>query len=343
MAKHLSWKIDNNNYAYLYIPGKKTHITERIFDSTLLNKIMTKVSSWDESKYHMAFDEMNEEVFSKFGIKIPYDKSFFESEPQNNVVILGTSKEKFDKINEIKNELLDVIDQRFSDILNKINEQNDEIISLSNKRTVDVIKEQKILLNETLEKVNLIKQELEKKFNNAIKTLNKATKVIELDNLEINSESLKNLFEVVEKSNKWISDYSNDIEIIRQDYMDFRESLPIGDKQAGVFKGFNSKFARIDRNISSVPLELKRMDNVVEKIKREQNKKLSSLTENSNEAVLLGSKRNVNEISRGNFKVIVNDDKITMENMNNNTSVIIDNDGIKLNGDVFINGTKYKQ
>ena len=101
MAKHLSWKIDDNNYAYLYIPGKKTHVTERIFDSALLNKIIIKVSSWDEEKYHAVFDEMNEEVFSKFGIKIPYDKSFFETETKNNVVILGTSKEEVDKINEI--------------------------------------------------------------------------------------------------------------------------------------------------------------------------------------------------------------------------------------------------
>jgi hypothetical protein len=256
------------------------------------------------------------------------------------VVILGTSKEEVDKINEIKNELLDLIDQRFSDFNKQTKEQHEEIVSLSNKRTIDTVKIQKELLNETLEKVNLIKQELEKKFNNAIKTLNKAAKVLELNNLEIDASSLINLFEVVDKNDKWISKYSGDVETIRQDYMDFKDSLPIGDKQSGVFKGLHKKVDKFNRDISYMPIELKRMENVVQKMQNTQKNISPKMVDNNDERILSTSRRNVNEISRGDLKFVVEDNKITMKNLKNNATVIIDNEGIKLNGDVFINGNK---
>ena len=340
MNKCLSWKINDDNYAYLYIPNKKNHISSRITDSVIINKMIERVNIWNEDKYRQSFSEMNEEVYTTFGVKIPYSDKYFGDIQNTNVFVLGTSKEEKDKFEEIRNELLDIIDEKFSTILNEVREANKTTIELLNKRTIDSAKASRETLKEALDNLELVKKDVEKKFTSATKTLNKAAKVLELDNLEINADSLKDLFLVANSSDKWISSFSGDIQTIRTDYNEYKSKLPFVEKEKNVFNIVREKIDKLDSEIKDVSLKNDTVRENIKKIQLEQ-KELKDKQRNVSTGELVmstGVPIRQNEITRGDFKFVVGDDKIIMENKKINASVIIDNEGIKLDGKVFING-----
>lgn len=342
MTKCLSWKINDDNYAYLYIPNKKTHISTRITDSIIINKIIDKVNSWTEDKYKQAFNEMNEEVFSVFNVKIPYSEKYFGNIQNTNVLVLGTSKEEKDKFEEIKNELLDVIDKKVSFILNEIKESNKTTVELLNKRTIDSAKASKESLNEAMTKLEIVKKDVEKKFTSATKLFNKAAKVLELDNLEINSDSLKNLFLVTDNNDKWISSYSGDIQTIRSDYNEYKSKLPLAESSKNVFKDVRERIERINDDIKIVSKTNEIVKENVRKIQKEQEDfKERQHIINGNDMVMSSSVPNeIKEMVVGNSKIIIDRTKIVIENLKTNTSIVVDEDNIMLNGNVFINGKK---
>lgn len=337
MTKCLSWKINDENYAYLYIPNKKNHISNRITDSVIINKMIERVNTWNEDKYRQSFSEMNEEVYTTFGVKIPYSDKYFGDIQNTNVFVLGTSKEDRDKFEEIRNELLDVIDEKVSAILKEVRETNKTTVELLNKRTMDSAKVSKETLEEAMAKLEVVKKDVEKKFAVATKTLNKAAKVLELDNLEINSDSLKNLFEVTNKTDKWVTTFSGDVETIRRNYKMYEESLPINERGKNIFKQVDEKVLKLNDDLKVINNnneQLKEKIKIIQQVQREQNR-IGQLEEK-----LLSAPRAVTPLRQGDFLIEATEERIILTNIKTNTFITIDNDGIKLEGDVFINGKK---
>jgi hypothetical protein len=336
MAKVFSWKINNEEYAYVFIPNKKGHLSSRITDSDTINIMVDKISLWDEKKYKTAFNEMNKEILEKYGFEIPYDSSYFGSSNTNkNVVLLGSSKEN--NIDNIKSELLDEINNRFEIILNEFNSLYNELLNKANNQVINSINLSKQANEETLSKISMLKTDMTKKFNKSIEKLDKATKVLELDDNNINADSLKNLFSTVSKTNDWVESISGDIKTISREYKDIEKKLTIEEKEEGVFKTFKNRIDNANLLLDDDKNEIKSLKSHVKIIEDEQIKLKEN---NTKKDIVLGSSMNINPLKRGNFSLDVNDDEIVIENQKTKNRIIVNDDGIKLFGDIYINGVR---
>lgn len=333
MAKVFSWKINNEEYAYVFIPNKKGHLSSRITDSDTINTMIEKISLWDENKYKTAFNDMNKEILEKYGFEIPYEVSYFGSSNVNkNVVLLGSSKEN--NIDNIKSELLDEINKRFEIMLNEFNSLYNELLNKANNQVISSINLSKQVNDETLNKISSLKTEMTKKFNKSIEKLDKATKVLELDDSNINSESLKNLFNTVSKTNEWVESVSGDLKTISREYKDIENKLTIEEKENGVFKTFKNKIDNTNLLLDDDKNEIKTLKNYVKIIEDEQIKLKEN---NTKKDIVLGSSMNINPLKRGHFSLDVNDDEIVIENQKTKSKIIVNDEGIKLFGDIYIN------
>ena len=84
MAKVFSWKLNDKENTYLFIPNKKTHVSERIVDADIINKMIDIISLWDEKRYKKAFDEMNVELSELYNFEVPYDSKYFTGNSEND-------------------------------------------------------------------------------------------------------------------------------------------------------------------------------------------------------------------------------------------------------------------
>lgn len=327
MVKYFSWKLDDKQYAYLYIPNSKKHISERITDTEIINKIINKINSWDEKKFISVFNEMNNEVFENFGITIPFSDDYFNGEKKSNIVIMNNLK-----IEEIKNELLDLIDNKFANINKNIENNNSNIIDILNKRTIDTVKSSKEEYNKALNELKDVKINVEEKFNKANKNLEKAAKILELNDNEINSDSLKDLFLTSNNSKKWIEKNSNEIETIKKDYNDFNKTLSV-EERGNIFKHMLKRVERVENENIELADTNKNLKNTLKIIQKEQNDLKSS------KEVIMGSSNN-KSLTYGDYNFEINDKQIKLSNSNKNISIILNDSGIYINGDVFINGNK---
>lgn len=329
MSKVFSWKIDDKEYAYLFIPNKKEHLSSRIIDADIIDKMIDKISSWDEKKYKTAFSQMNEEINNKYGFEIPYDSMYFNgNSDKKNIVLLGSSKEKEKKIENIKEELLIEIDKRFKIILDEFNSLYNELLNKSNKQMLDTIKLTKETQDNTLLKLKNITDESLNKFERASNRLEKASKILELDDNNINVDTLKIIYKDINKTNKWIDGVSGDVKTFITEFKDFENKLTQEEKKNGVLYSLKNKIDKTVSNIDTMKTSIKNIE--TEQIKQKNNE------------ILLGT--NLNDkynINKGDFFIKVDEEKITIENQKTQNIIVIDDDGIKLNGNIYINGNKF--
>ena len=243
MKKYFSWKINDTDYAYLYIPGKKTHINQRITDVDILNKIIAKVSKWDEIKFKEAFDSMNLEVNSQYGVSIPYTEKYFNGNQDENVIVMGASISEKEKYDNLKNELLDTIDQRFKEIKDYLDNFVKEMVKLSNKRTIDTINASKEVYNNTVEELQKVKTEVEERFGKANTNLEKAVQIIGLGNKGINADTIKQLFIQTHSNDESIKKINNNVDIVKTNY----EAL--NEKHENLSKNFRDIETNVDRKV----------------------------------------------------------------------------------------------
>ena len=243
MKKYFSWKINDTDYAYLYIPGKKTHINQRITDVDILNKIIAKVSKWDEIKFKEAFDSMNLEVNSQYGISIPYTEKYFNGNQDENVIVMGASISEKEKYDNLKNELLDTIDQRFKEIKDYLDNFVKEMVKLSNKRTIDTINASKEVYNNTVEELQKVKTEVEERFGKANTNLEKAVQIIGLGNKGINADTIKQLFIQTHSNDESIKKINNNVDIVKTNYETLNE------KHEKLSKNFRDIETTVDRKV----------------------------------------------------------------------------------------------
>lgn len=243
MKKYFSWKINDTDYAYLYIPGKKTHINQRITDVDILNKIIAKVSKWDEIKFKEAFDSMNLEVNSQYGVSIPYTEKYFNGNQDENVIVMGASISEKEKYDNLKNELLDTIDQRFKEIKDYLDNFVKEMVKLSNKRTIDTINASKEVYNNTVEELQKVKTEVEERFGKANTNLEKAVQIIGLGNKGINADTIKQLFIQTHSNDESIKKINNNVDIVKTNYETLNE------KHEKLSKNFRDIETTVDRKV----------------------------------------------------------------------------------------------
>lgn len=112
---------------------------------------------------------------------------------------------------ELKNEILDVIDERIASLRLELTSFKNEMIELFNRRTIDTISESRAALNNALQKINTTMVDVEVKFNKANDDFKKASEILNLGEYNINAASLKSLFTEQSKAAQSIENLKGDI------------------------------------------------------------------------------------------------------------------------------------
>lgn len=112
---------------------------------------------------------------------------------------------------ELKNEILDVIDERIASLRSELTSFKNEMIELFNRRTIDTISESRTALNNAVQKIDTTMADVEVKFNKANDDFKKASEILNLGEYNINAASLKSLFAEQSKASQSIENLKGDI------------------------------------------------------------------------------------------------------------------------------------
>lgn len=232
---------------------------------------------------------------------------------------------KNDELSEIKQSLLEEIDNRFKVILGEFNNLYNELLNKSNTQNLNIVKQSKEVLESALKEVDVVKKNVETQFSKASKRLDKASKILELNDSEINTDSIKDLFRVAYNNDVWINKTSKDVDRIVTEFKDVEDKLSEEEKKEGVI-------TNIRRNIA-------KQDIILENIKIE-NEKYNKIVEDMKDLPLGYKSTKDTNLSNDNFKVIVDDDHVNISNIKGD-KIIINKNGIEIFGNIIINGKEF--
>ena len=217
----------------------------------------------------------------------------------------------------MKNEI-DVIKFLVSSEINKKLEQTkNEVYNISKITNIEVNQ----LVKNTLERierkvesalneVRVLKTDLETQKNDVNEKLEKLSDLINIAELGINKESLLQLFKDNQKNKEWFKYNSSDIELIRSDYNKTSKQI-MGKGKKGIF----------------------------EKLATQMNNEKTDVQNTVKPEHILGTMKNgLNYKTDSGYSIKVVDNEINIESPDSKSKITIDEKGIHLSGDVYING-----
>jgi uncharacterized coiled-coil DUF342 family protein len=126
---------------------------------------------------------------------------------------------------ELKNEILDVIDERIASLRSELTSFKNEMIELFNRRTIDTISESRTALNNAMRKIDTTMADVEVKFNKANDDFKKASEILNLEEYNINAASLKSLFAEQSKASQSIENLKGDIIRVSTEQSNFGRNI----------------------------------------------------------------------------------------------------------------------
>ena len=126
---------------------------------------------------------------------------------------------------ELKNEILDVIDERIASLRLELTSFKNEMIELFNRRTIDTISESRTALNNAMQKIDTTMADVEVKFNKANDDFKKASEILNLGEYNINAESLKSIFTEQSKAAQSIENLKGDIIRVSTEQSNFGRNI----------------------------------------------------------------------------------------------------------------------
>lgn len=195
-----SWKITDNKYGYLYIPGKRGNelISDRITNEEILSQIAGVVGEMDISEYENKFNELNDLIYSKYRVRIPGTASEYCGDYSKNYIILGGKDGGTKQINE--KELNNYIIRNVENAIeNKLNQAKKELkLEVNNVKDITISK-----VNETVDnainEIDSIKVEIDsgntilsEKLIAAQTHIERAADLFDFNSTGVNKENLQN-------------------------------------------------------------------------------------------------------------------------------------------------------
>ncbi len=256
MSRILSWKINSDNYAYLFkVPGTNSHISERIpTDSSVWsNSDVLSCYTCGKDEYKSRFDSMSSEVSSKFNVTLTYKEDYYsENKSGGGTIVLLTGADGIagDKTigstdigPEVYEEFNNMIDQRLAAKTAEILQQNEVVKEFITSETQKTIAEAKQTLEETKTTLNEVRGDLEERLSGATEALNKAAALFEMGDGNINPEDIQDALTSVKEYDKWMEEYSGSIVSLKSDYDWLEKNMGSIGEAEDVPTGFLSQFA----------------------------------------------------------------------------------------------------
>jgi hypothetical protein len=215
-------------------------------------------------------------------------------------------------LDKIKEGLVDELDKRVDNIKDEMFEMYKTLKTENLKYTNTSIDISKRKLDEAINEVNKLKDELVERLTKAEETLNKASKILELDGHDINVQSFIQLFNDNQKNKEWMKHNSSDLELLRNEYHKLSKKVK-KDKNEGIFENLANKVQTMETEVGTVMKERHRP--------MFQGQNFYYQTENG-------------------YSFKITPDGIILETPNLNNKITLNEEGIHLIGDVFINNKK---
>lgn len=256
MSRILSWKINSDNYAYLFkVPGTNSHISERIpTDSSVWsNSDVLSCYTCGKDEYKSRFDSMSSEVSSKFNVTLTYKEDYYsENKSGGGTIVLLTGADGIagDKTigstdigPEVYEEFNNMIDQRLAAKTAEILQQNEVVKEFITSETQKTIAEAKQTLEETKTTLNEVRGDLEERLSGATEALNKAAALFEMGDGNIDPKDIQDALTSVKEYDNWMEEYSGSIVSLKSDYDWLEKNMGSIGEAEDVPTGFLSKFA----------------------------------------------------------------------------------------------------
>lgn len=244
MNRILSWKIDTGVYAYIYLPNTSSHISTRLSeDSPLWTDILSVVGGWSESEYKSNFTDMANEIRQRFGVSLTYQDEFYNFSNSNTTgntnVLLIAGKDGTSGSNrgdsgsggsggdpsDVYDEFLNAIDKKLNAVREEIQKQNEAVKEWIEDRVTKTISYVNKIINDTKDEMNSIKEEMLGRLEEATDALEKASNLFDMEDCNITSDDLKNVFKSVGEYNDWMNRFSGSVEEITMDYDKAKKEL----------------------------------------------------------------------------------------------------------------------
>lgn len=271
-----SWKIKDNVYGYLYT-GKNdgSLISERIMEPTLLNEIADVVSEMTEEDYSSAFNELNGQISSRYGVSIPGTYSdYYGSDVGNYIVLTGkdgssftnktygkVDEESMNKIKEYIDNKLNIAKEQLKDDVNVVNAQTIDKIEHVNANVTAVVS----AAEQALEANNAV---MANKLESAASAIQTATKIFDLESNGVTAEKLKTAIDNYDETKTWIEAKNADLE---SNKAQINSIIPRLDETHAMVEQVDVKVdsykINVDSKLSELENNVKEIDNKVNKIK----------------------------------------------------------------------------
>lgn len=210
MSRVFSWKINDYNYGYLYIPNSDSLITSRITNENILSVIANEVSSWSESEYTSRFNILNAEIMSKFnGASIEGSAQDYFGTPNGTYIVLtgkdGANAQPNTAItSDVANKITAIVNSALADAKQELKAENDILKAWLTEKITTNIQQTSAIVTTAQQTFTALKDEMDHKVDNATVAINSAASLFDMHGTGVNKVTLQSAIDNSNQALVWI-------------------------------------------------------------------------------------------------------------------------------------------
>lgn len=246
MAKVYSWKIDSNNYAYLYIDGKK-HVSEKITNKDTLDYMIQEMKTWDAAKAEEEFTKMAAEVNTIYPNKrMEWSPDYWTTggvQGQSVLLISGKGDDKQNDISATLEQFMADVNDRIMGVREELSEEYQDSVTRLNAAVNGAIGEVNAKVDSVLDELEATKGTLTEKIEDAKTALEDATDFLDND---ITPDKIIDVIRKVDEIPDNITDISAKFDDINDKLDDYDDKMGDIDDAFQNFNDWKEPFEETD-------------------------------------------------------------------------------------------------
>ena len=217
MSKVFSWKINDYNYGYLYIPNSDSLVSSRITNDAVLSDIASVVSSWSQSEYEERFNMLNAEISAKFnGATIEGNASDYYGAPNGTYIVLtgkdGANGKGGTTISEdLSNKITTIVNAQLASAKQQLVSENQSMKDWMIDKVNESVKETSAIVTTAQASFAAMKEEMSNKVDSATGAITTAASLFDMNGTGVNKISLQSAINKSNQAVTWIGANENKI------------------------------------------------------------------------------------------------------------------------------------
>lgn len=218
MSKVFSWKINDYNYGYLYIPNSTKLVTSRITNEAILSEIANVVSSWSEAEYAERFNILNSEISEKFnGATIEGSYSDYYGAANGTYIVLTGKDGANGKgvgttiTEELSNKITAMVNSQLASAKQELTAENQSMKDWMINKVNENVQETSALVVTAQSTFTSLKDEMSDKVDSATGAITTAAALFDMNGTGVNKISLQSAINKSNQAVTWIGANENKI------------------------------------------------------------------------------------------------------------------------------------